>query len=57
MYGLGSIKVVEEAVELRTRSLLAWGCKKNGACFFVEVDQWGCGWLVQVVDASSDCMH
>ena len=43
------MRVLEGLVVLRMRPLLAYGCKRNGLCSFVEVDQ--------MVDACIDCGH
>ena len=45
MYERGSVRVLDEMLELRTRPLLAWGCKGNTWRFFV-VDAGGCGPLM-----------
>ena len=42
----GSIRVLDGVVELRMRSLLAYGCRRDGLRFFVEIVQRGCGWLM-----------
>ena len=49
MYGRGNVRVVE----LRTRSVLAWSCKRNGPRFFMKVDQRGYKWLMHVVVIAS----
>ena len=52
MYGRGDIRLLEGVVELKTRPLLAYDCKRNGLLFFVEILQRGCGWLMHVVVTS-----
>lgn len=48
MYGRGNRRDLKGVVEVRTRPLLAEGCKRNGLCFFVEVNERGCEWLKQL---------
>ena len=38
MYGIDNIRVLEGPVGLGIRVILALGCKRNGLCFFVQVE-------------------